>query len=96
MQVLFISHCWCNTEVQLITQQLIAMLALNGMSYWSDFLDLKALAPMPWNWKVVEAIRDCAKVVLFVDREWLVSINSIRVRDCRHIILDRVIAYDGI
>eukprot|EP00959_Pyramimonas_sp_CCMP1952_P362152 7584755-Pyramimonas_sp.AAC.1 len=76
--VLFLSHCWCNTEVQLVKRQVIAMLGLSGMTYWSDFLDLKALAPMPWHWKIADGIRETAKVILLVDKEWLLSINCIR------------------
>ena len=51
-----------------------------GFSYWADWLDLQAKGPVPWRKEIAEGIRDCAKVVLFVDTEYLKSYNCMQAR----------------
>ena len=49
-----------------------------GYSYWGDWLDLQASGPVPWRKEIEEGIRDCAKVVIFLDEQYLLSFNCLQ------------------
>lgn len=55
------------------------MLRRAGWSYWADFLDLQATGPVPWRREIEEGIEHSAKVVMFVDRAYLLSFNCLQV-----------------
>eukprot|EP00959_Pyramimonas_sp_CCMP1952_P410686 8606404-Pyramimonas_sp.AAC.2 len=75
-----LSHCWRGgKDIQELKRHLISTLGLNGLSYWGDFLDLQAQGPIPWRKEIQDAIKSCAKVVMFIDKEWLLSANCLQV-----------------
>lgn len=80
---LFISHSTRNMFTQQLKQRLIAGLSnkskdgMPGMSYWADFLDLKDAGAVNWRERIETGIKHSAKVVAFIDSEFLRSFNCI-------------------
>ena len=79
----FLSHCWRNKdqELQCLKRRIISYVSGpdgNGRTYWADYLDLQAKGPVPWRKEIFEGIEKAAKVVLFVDREYLLSFNCLQ------------------
>ena len=58
----------------------MATMGLNGISIWGDFIDLQAKGPVPWRKEIGEGIENCAKMVIFLDKQWLLSFNCLQVR----------------
>ena len=80
---LFMSHCWRHEdeEHQRRKRRIISYIsgpAGKGRTYWADYLDLQAKGPVPWRKEIFEGIDKASKVVLFIDRAYLVSFNCLQ------------------
>jgi hypothetical protein len=67
----------------------VSCFSLNGLAYWGDFLDLQAQGPIPWRSEIEQGIFQSAKLVAFIDKEYLKSFNCLQV--CCFVWLDSLV-----
>lgn len=83
---LFISHCWRNTDVEVQSRKREIVSSISAprteggcdAAYWADWLDLQASGPVPWRKEIEDGIADCAKMVCFLDFQYLRSFNCLQ------------------